>query len=383
MTGAAANGHGSAVYCPIPCYISTMELDIYDGEEVLSKHVLAALDDCDCFVQLDGARANVFMERLQITLDSLPQTDERFLLCLKALLILTQESEMIPESLHLKGIWDYGPSPLFQGGYGEVWKARLTLHGSERAVAVKTPLWRILGDPTKRRKLYREVILWRQLRHAHILTFLGVCQHERRFPSVVSPWMENGTAVAFLRRNPEASRIAILHQVASALDYLHKHDPPIGHGDVRSDNVLISVSADGHHNALLGDFGISKIDHDAFNTVHSSMQHGNVRWLPPEVLFGNAQPSWSVDMWSFGMLSIELFTEDKPFAHHALDGSVVVDIYLKRTPPRPTRDELKGGALGLSDALWECIQKCWTSVPQERISAMKMVQELHALQDHA
>ena len=138
---------------------------------------------------------------------------------------------------------------------------------------------------------------------------------------------------------------------------------------------------DGHHKALLGDFGISKVDHEAFNSVQSSMQHGNVRWLPPEVLFGNAQPSWSVDMWSFGMLSMELLTEDKPFAHQALDGTVVVDIFLKRTPPRPTPEQLKIGSL--SDEFWECIQKCWRAVPQERISAVKMVEELQGLQDRA
>ena len=65
--------------------------------------------------------------------------------------------------------------------------------------------------------------------------------------------------------------------------------------------------------------------------------------------------------------------------------SVVVDIYLKRTPPRPSGEALKGGtgALGLTDALWECIQRCWAFVPQERIDASRMVKELQALQEHA
>lgn len=71
-------------------------------------------------------------------------------------------------------------------------------------------------------KIDREMRLWSKVDHGNILAFLGFCF----FPNVsyvggsaqlslVSPWMKNGTAVDYVRNNPEADRIAIVRLASS------------------------------------------------------------------------------------------------------------------------------------------------------------------------
>lgn len=59
-------------------------------------------------------------------------------------------------------------------------------------------------------------------------------------------------------------RIKVSYQLASALAFLHSHDPPILHRDVKPGNVLLDSS----NNALLADVGIAKLM-DTSNAIGS------------------------------------------------------------------------------------------------------------------
>lgn len=50
--------------------------------------------------------------------------------------------------------------------------------------------------------LAREVVGWKWLRHENILPFIGVTSMSQPF-QIVSPWMENGNIVEFLKNHPE------------------------------------------------------------------------------------------------------------------------------------------------------------------------------------
>ena len=49
--------------------------------------------------------------------------------------------------------------------------------------------------------LANEVVGWKWLRHDNVLPFLGVTSMPQPF-RMVSPWMENGNIIAFLKNNP-------------------------------------------------------------------------------------------------------------------------------------------------------------------------------------
>ncbi|TDL18692.1 kinase-like protein [Rickenella mellea] len=281
-------------------------------------------------------------------------------------------SHVFPRILTLDDITDRSEHPLYAGGFGDVWRA--SWRG--RSVALKSPRLTLVVNDAERahRNLCREVLLWRQLNHPHLLEFLGVCKYSSPYTSIVSPWMENGTVLNFVQTRPKVGRIRLLKQVASALSYLHEHDPPVVHQDVRCINILVNDKQE----AVLGDFGLSRIDNNFFTSMASTMQHGCTRWQAPELLFPPSgeipSTSWATDMWSFGMVVLELFTECLPFAKTAVDSAVIIDIYHGRKPDRPIDSEVK--APGLSDRVWACVEKCWSKSPSDRPRASVLVSQL-------
>lgn len=137
--------------------------------------------------------------------------------------------------------------------------------------------------------------------------------------------------------------------------------------------------------ALLADFGISRLDDKFFCSMDSIVQYGNCRWLARELLVGlgdkipkprpnerGAPPdeeytratSWS-DMWSFGMTFIEVLSEKHPFAQLCFDIRVLWEIIEHKLPTRPTSRDL-------SDELWELVERCWDITPERRPSANDM-----------
>jgi hypothetical protein len=50
---------------------------------------------------------------------------------------------------------------------------------------------------------------------------------------MVSPFMYNGNAAAYLAAHPESGALNLLVGAAHGLEYLHTRQPPITHGDLR------------------------------------------------------------------------------------------------------------------------------------------------------
>jgi len=63
---------------------------------------------------------------------------------------------------------------------------------------------------------------------------------------MVSPFMPNGNASAYLLANPNSGALGLLIGAAYGLEYLHTRDPPITHGDLRGVGlwVLCCASSD-------------------------------------------------------------------------------------------------------------------------------------------
>ncbi|TDL23370.1 kinase-like protein [Rickenella mellea] len=326
-------------------------------------------------LQLVGEEAEAFMCLLQMAIDLTPVNYGTRGLYIELLMDMATHCMVLPRSLNLDGEVDKSDSALFFGGFGAVWKARW----QGRTVALKTPHTALdLSDPHRViRRLCREVLLWRQLRHPGLLEFLGILRPEitgLRYMAIVSPWMEHGTIIEFVREHPDVDRISLLRQVSVVLSYLHTHEPPVVHRDVRCVNILINEN----HSPVLCDFGLSWIESGFSALRPDTLQHGNTRWLAPELLFPadgqEPAPSLASDMYSFGMVVLELFTECPPFAKRATDGAVVMDIHYNRHPQRPEGDEVKGD--GFSDHLWAFIEKCWERDPLRRPSASEFANHL-------
>ncbi|KAJ7585814.1 kinase-like domain-containing protein [Mycena floridula] len=228
----------------------------------------------------------------------------------------------------------------------------------------------------------KEVGIWSSVsRHPTILSFSGITQCSITGDmGMVSPLMTNGTILSFLDRHPTEKAVLVcakfivwapimtkavvqLYDVADALSYLHSLPSPILHGDIKSWNVLIND----HGRAVLCDFGASEILVPG-SPLLSGSHPGSLRWMAPEVIKPGQIISLKADVYSFGCLCIEVFTQRRPFDEIINDGAVILEVAVKRRQPQRPRS--------LSDdLLWAMIERCFAYDPSDRPS----ITEVHSI----
>ena len=167
--------------------------------------------------------------------------------------------------------------------------------------------------------------------------------------------------------------------------YVNSRQSYCVYSDTEKDNILVDDQKD----AVLSDFGLTRINDTIFKSINSTVQSGNPRWTAPELLLSSisddlkasyAEPHilWGVptprcDIWSFGMTCLEIMTGKRPFSHLALDGGPIWEIYKGKRPARP---DCLVGADSWHDKLWSLIQACWDAKPKNRPSATAVLAAL-------
>lgn len=192
--------------------------------------------------------------------------------------------------------------------------------------------------------------------------------------------MENGSIRCFiskLKEQPDFSNQELsvkvakwLRELALGLQDLHLKD--IVHGDLRTDNVLL----DEHEQAHLTDFGLAVFAQET-SEQQGSRRGGNNRWMAPEQLAPglfntgseSTRPTPASDIYSFGCLIIELFTNQAPFEGQIGPWQVSQKVVEGERPKRP---QFHGGQL-MSDALWAIVSRCWEHEPSSRPRAGELV----------
>ncbi|KAJ7730312.1 kinase-like domain-containing protein, partial [Mycena metata] len=294
------------------------------------------------------------------TLIPIPINKRRFY---KALISLSEESGLLPRCLTISGL-KHGT--LAAGGaFADVYKGSL----DGQSIAVK--MMRVFEDSdiaTLLKQFGREALIWRQLCHPNLLPFVGLYYFQKRM-CLVSPWMDNGHIVTFLKKELRDTHhlLSIILDVALGLRDLH--DKGIVHGDLTGTNILVAPS----HRACIADFGLSSII-----TAISSLQlrnsskrpHGTLRYQAPELFQGKHNDLCS-DIYAFGCVVFELMTEEPPFSELG-DGAVINAVLGGRRPSRPT---LCSGTASL-DSLWNLLQNCWEELPEMRPTAAQIVERL-------
>ncbi|XP_076369210.1 inhibitor of nuclear factor kappa-B kinase subunit alpha-like [Tachypleus tridentatus] len=105
---------------------------------------------------------------------------------------------------------------------------------------------------------------------------------------------------------PEKNVRIFLHQIASAVEYLHKRR--IIHRDLKPENILLQEN-DGKLQYKLIDLGYAKeLDQGSICTSFV----GTLQYLAPE-LFHSKRYSYTVDYWSLGLVTHEIIVGYRPF----------------------------------------------------------------------
>ncbi|KAH7916617.1 kinase-like domain-containing protein, partial [Hygrophoropsis aurantiaca] len=293
---------------------------------------------------------------------------------LDALIRLSKKSGRYPMSLviHNLEVPDPNTRPVGQGGFGEVFQARM----QGRLVAIKKLKIRQNDANEMLKKTFAyEVIVWWHIRHPNCLPLLGVHQREGN-SYMVSLWMENGTLNSYITRHPETDRNSFVLDVASGLEYLHTLKPHVCHGDLNGNNVLVTPSG----RACVADFGFStsSVSQALLQTSTAPQGGGTLHYISPELLntattnIGKLDQR-RCDMYSFGCVCYELYSGHRPF--YNLPAVAVQARKLSgHTPGRPTEPECI--SRGLDDEMWSFMSNLWLPGPKSRATATEALRWL-------
>ncbi|KAG7094582.1 hypothetical protein E1B28_005408 [Marasmius oreades] len=225
----------------------------------------------------------------------------------------------------------------------------------------------------------REALIWTQLRHSNVLPLLGV--NTELFPScfcLVSPWMENGDIVSFLKMNPNHDKLQPICEIMAGLEYLHTLSPPIAHGDIKGANILV----DEEHHCRLADFGLAAISAETMTMIHTTtgVIKGSIRWMAPELyafatgtVEKNAKEDRTPrDIYAFACTVLEMLTGKPPFSN-LIDAAVIYQVSVRRIrPERPSEG-------WCPNHIWNLVESCWDEDPLKRPRAKALHMYLQQL----
>ena len=113
---------------------------------------------------------------------------------------------------------------------------------------------------------------------------------------------------------PNEIGYSVLNDVALALSYLHQHSPPVIHRDLSANNVLLTPGM----TAKISDLGVAKIlDLNPSQMRTMTQTPGTWCYMPPETLVPKPRYSTKVDVFSFGVMMVHLFSGQWPFPTEA------------------------------------------------------------------
>ncbi|CAE6520560.1 unnamed protein product, partial [Rhizoctonia solani] len=193
---------------------------------------------------------------------------------------------------------------------------------------------------------------------------------------MITEYCPLGTLADYLVEHDEPiDDLAMIHDIASAIVYMHEMDPSIVHGDLKAENILISKN----RTPRVSDFGLSRAvkSSDVPTGYTTSTFHGSMRWMSPELHqaddYGRPPPfTPASDTWAFGMVILEIETCAIPWSHIIHEPAVILAVMRGNTPPPPQNKTI-------SPALWASMQECWRQDPAERISMRDLMARIDLL----
>lgn len=194
---------------------------------------------------------------------------------------------------------------LGQGGMAVVFLADDRRH--ERKVAVKVLRPEISAEIGADRFL-REIKMAAGLTHPHILPVYDSGEAEGLL-FYVMPSMEGRSLRERLDRErqlPLEESLRITREVASALDYAHRHG--VVHRDIKPENILLHEG-----NAMVADFGIGKALSGRASITQTGIVVGTPAYMSPEQASGGTEVDGRSDLYSLGCVLYEMLSGEPPF----------------------------------------------------------------------
>ena len=148
------------------------------------------------------------------------------------------------------------------------------------------------------------------LRHKHIVQFLGLCFLEgSALPVLVMEQLDSSLddLLEGAPGLPLALKRSLLADVARGLLYLHTRDPPVVHRDLSARNVLLTSSLV----AKISDLGNARIVNLQPGQLARTLSRlpGTMVYMPPEAFEEVSRYGPRLDIFSFGHLALFTLTQ--------------------------------------------------------------------------
>ena len=160
-------------------------------------------------------------------------------------------------------------------------------------------------------KFYKECVILSQMRHPNIVQFVGVQYHRDNSLSLIMEYLPMSMDKCLARCNSEnfsiplCFKLSILRDVAYGLLHLHVHQ--IVHRDLSAGNILLTSDL----RAKIADLGMSRHLNPA-TMCKLTTAPGALYVMPPEAMEDNCQYTDKIDIFSFGVLTLELMLQKCP-----------------------------------------------------------------------
>ena len=261
------------------------------------------------------------------------------------------------------------------GSYGSVEEVEIP-----GAVCAAKKIHDFFQDPTQMppegiekssQEFVRECQLMSELRHPHIVQFLGLCSLPgSRLPALVMEKLLTSLHEVLDPEHPPKSKTylpmslqcSILHGIASGISFLHAHTPPIIHRDLSAKNILLNEGMV----AKIADLGMARIV-PSLKAATMTKAPGASIYMPPEALDDKSRYDVTIDIFSIGILAIFILSQTFP--------EPLAAAYMNTRRVMVGRTELERRSnymqtiysqLRKDHPLIEMIEQCLSNLPEDR-----------------
>ncbi|CAL1398590.1 unnamed protein product [Linum trigynum] len=197
---------------------------------------------------------------------------------------------------------------LGKGAFKTVYKAFDEVDGIEVAWN-RVKIDDVMRSEEDLQKLYSEVHLLRSLKHESIISLYDSWVDEKKKTiNMITELFTSGNLRQYRTKHKNVDMKAVkcwARQILSGLVYLHSHNPPVIHRDLKCDNIFVNGN---HGEVKIGDLGLAIVMQQP--TAKSVI--GTPEFMAPELY--EEQYNELVDVYSFGMCMLEMVTFEYPYS---------------------------------------------------------------------
>ncbi|KAF3960290.1 hypothetical protein CMV_014984 [Castanea mollissima] len=198
---------------------------------------------------------------------------------------------------------------LGEGGYGSVFKGKLR---SGHLVAIK------MLDKSKSngQDFISEVATIGRIHHTNVVQLIGFCVEGLKH-ALIYEFMPNGSLDKYIFSQESSIPLSVekIYEISvgvgRGIEYLHQGcDMQILHFDIKPHNILL----DENFIPKVSDFGLAKLYPPDDSIVSLTAARGTLGYMAPELFYKNiGGVSYKADVYSFGMLLLEMASKRKNF----------------------------------------------------------------------